>query len=66
MEKWIRRSQEDRFTARKNPILFYLENSNPRMLPLLKKLAGKQLAEAERVYGYEEYKKLQMQIEENF
>ncbi len=66
VEKWIRRSQEDRFTARKNPILFYLENSNPRMLPLLKKLAGKQLAEAERVYGYEEYKKLRMQIEENF
>ncbi|MCI8428802.1 MAG: hypothetical protein HFI16_00890 [Lachnospiraceae bacterium] len=66
MEKWIRRSQEDRFTARKNPILFYLENSNPRMLPLLKKLAGNQLDELERVYGYEEYKKLQMQIEENF
>lgn len=36
------------------------------MLPLLKKLAGKQLAELERVYGYEEYKKLRMQIEENF
>lgn len=39
---------------------------SPGMLPLLKKLAGKQLAELERVYGYEEYKKLRMQIEENF
>ncbi len=66
VEKWIHRSQEDRFTARKNPILFYLKNSSPEMLPLLKKLAGKQLAELERVYGYEEYKKLRMQIEENF
>lgn len=64
VETWIHQSQEDRFAARKNPIMFYLKNSNPRMLPLLKKLAGQQLAELERVYGYEEYKKLRMQIEE--
>lgn len=59
------RSIEERFGDYKKILLFYLKNGNVKRLGLLKELAENRLDGMKMAYEYEEYEKLQKQIEEN-
>lgn len=65
-EKISRRSKEEFFIARRNAIMFYLENCNIQRKGILKELAKRQLSALGRAYAYDGYEKLRKQIDENF
>lgn len=65
VNKWWDKSKEERFMDYKKILMFYLKNGNVKRLGLLKELAWNRLNEMIIVYEYDEYEKLQKQIEED-
>ena len=65
VNKWWDKSKEERFMDYKKILMFYLKNGNVNRLGLLKELAWNRLNEMIIVYEYDEYEKLQKQIEED-
>lgn len=61
-----RRSKQEIFEQRKNAVLFFLDNGNPKKILFLKELAGVRLLQWENVFHYKEYGKLRDEIETDY
>lgn len=60
------RPKSEVFELQKNAIIFYLTNGDSSKIGLLKELAKARLKDLERYYEYEEYRKLEQWIDENY
>ena len=66
MRQWGgKQTKEERFLIHKKMVTFYLKNGNPKRIELLKVMAKWSLIGWKNRYAYDEYEKLQKQIEEN-
>lgn len=66
LSKWDQYKKKEMFEFRKRAILFYLENGDTKKRGLLKESAKMYLLLWEKVYGYEEYRKLWEWIHKTF
>lgn len=66
LSEWDCYKKEEMFEFRKKAILFFMENGNSKKHGLLKALAKTYLLWWEKIYAYEEYRKLWKWIDEQF
>lgn len=58
IHQWTNKSSDEMFRIYVKTVLFYLENSNPKMIYMLKELARRGIYEWGKAYGYADYEKL--------
>ena len=63
ISQWTSMSNDEMFRVYAKTVLFYLENSNPKMMRILKEMARRGIYEWGRVYGYAGYEELWRKID---